>query len=277
MGHRGHSHLLQKSASVDRESAKYLSKLVNKFGRAINKSQGGVKISQLGREDEKKNTAENVESQPVTNTKQENMLVEYDFGVTQEDIDMYVEKAYNNENTEDYKKYAKPSKRLLSDISQEIDISEYSHALRDNDIRHIRNSHGEQTNEKYPITSEDLAKIPHIVANYDKVFVKTNSKGKPGIVYVKVGENDVIYYVEAVTQEYHKEKLLVNKQMIKTGINEIPKLFGLIEAINKKESNSQYLADLQKIRKAYVQDVKENYSNNSISENGEKINTFDKK
>lgn len=39
---------------MDRESAKYLSKLVNKFGRAINKSQGGVKISQLGREDEEK-------------------------------------------------------------------------------------------------------------------------------------------------------------------------------------------------------------------------------
>ena len=34
--------------------------------------------------------------------------------------------------------------------------------------------------------------------------------------------------------------------------------------INKKESSSQYLADLDKIRKAYVQDVKENYPNNSI-------------
>ena len=45
---------IKKSASVDRESARYLSKLVNKFGRAINKSQGGVKISQLGREDEEK-------------------------------------------------------------------------------------------------------------------------------------------------------------------------------------------------------------------------------
>ena len=44
----------KKSASVDRESARYLSKLVNKFGRAINKSQGGVRISQIGREDEEK-------------------------------------------------------------------------------------------------------------------------------------------------------------------------------------------------------------------------------
>ncbi len=54
--------------------------------------------------------------------------------------------------------------------------------------------------------------------------------------------------------------------MIKTGINEIPNLHGLIAAINKKESSSQYLADLQKIREAYVQDVKENYSNNRIAQ-----------
>lgn len=31
-----------------------------------------------------------------------------------------------------------------------------------------------------------------------------------------------------------------------------------------KKSSSQYLADLQKIRKAYAQSVKENYCNNSI-------------
>ena len=70
--------------------------------------------------------------------------------------------------------------------------------------------------------------------SYDKVFVKTNSRGKPGIVYVKVEWNDVVYYVEAVTTEYHDEKLLVNKQMVKTGINEIPNLHGLINAIKRR-------------------------------------------
>ena len=43
-------------------------------------------------------------------------------------------------------------------------------------------------------------------------------------------------------------------------------------AITKKESSSQYLADLQKIRKAYVQDVKENYSDNRIPHNEESVN-----
>jgi len=169
-------------------------------------------------------------------------------------------------------KYAVPTQRLINDVADEIDISDYSHALRDNDIRHIKNSHGENTNEKYPVTSSDIKLIPWIVQNYDKVFVKTNSRGKLGILYVKVTEDNVIYYVEAVTEEYHNEKLLVNKQMIKTGVSNIPNLYGLYEAINKKMSSSQYLADLNKIREAYVQDVKENYSKNSITKNADVVN-----
>ena len=167
------------------------------------------------------------------------------------------------------------NKKLIDDVSSEINIAGYVHALRDNDIRHIRNSHGENTNEKYPVTKDDLAKIPNIVSNYDKVYVKTNANGKPGLVYVKVGVSNVIYYVEAITQENHNKKLLVNKQMIKTGIDEIPNLYGLIKAINKKESSSQYLADLKEIRKAYVQDVKENYSNSIVPNPKEKVNHSD--
>ena len=121
--------------------------------------------------------------------------VKYCFGVKQEDINAYIDAAYKNNNEEDYVKYAEPSKRLIGDVSDEINIVGYAHALRDNDIRHIRNSHGEDSNEKYPVTKEDLAMIPYIVENYDKVYVKTNSRGKPGIVYVKVGENNVVYYV----------------------------------------------------------------------------------
>ena len=211
-------------------------------------------------------------SQPATKKPTQEGGVKFSFGVTQENIDNYIDAAYRKANSKDHIKYAEVSDRLLKDVSDEIDIEGYAHALRDNDIRHIRNSHGENTSEKYPITKEDLAKIPNIVTNYDKVFVKTNAKGNPGLVYVKVGENNVTYYVEAVTEEYHNEKLLVNKQMIKTGIDEIPNLHGLIAAINKKESSSQYLADLQEIRKAYVQDVKENYSTKKIAQNKPVVN-----
>ena len=44
--------LTKKSTTIDKGSAKYLDKLVSKFGKAIDKSQGGVRISQIGREDE---------------------------------------------------------------------------------------------------------------------------------------------------------------------------------------------------------------------------------
>ena len=206
------------------------------------------------------------ESDVVYSTKEE-----YDFGVSQDDINSYVDKSYQNSNSKDYLKYLKPSQKLIDDISQDADISEYAHALRDNDIRHIRNSHGEQTNEKYPVTKMDIMSTPFIVENYDKVFYKTNSKGEGGIVYVKVMPENVVYYVEAVTTEYHNEKLLVNKQMVKTGISEIPNLYGLIDAINKKQSSAQYLADLEQIRKAYVQDVKEHYSKDSISNPDKKV------
>lgn len=196
----------------------------------------------------------------------------FDFGVTQKEINSYVKKSYQKENEKSYIKYLEASSDLIEEVSLDVNISGYAHALRDNDIRHIRNSHGENTNEKYPVTQSDIQMIPFVVENYDKVFYKTNANGAPGLVFVKVMPKDVIYYVEAITQEYGKEKLLVNKQMIKTGLNEIPNLVGLIDAINKKESSSQYLADLEKIRKAYAQGVKENYSINRVHDSSEKIN-----
>ncbi|MBQ2392395.1 MAG: hypothetical protein II306_11625, partial [Clostridia bacterium] len=84
-------------------------------------------------------------------------------GVSQEEIDEYVKKAKSKENTLDYKKYAKPSARLISDVSEDIDLTGYTHTLRDNDIRHIFNSHGINTNEKYPVTEDDISRIPDIV------------------------------------------------------------------------------------------------------------------
>ena len=57
--------------------------------------------------------------------------------------------------------------------------------------------------------------------------------------------------------------------------DEFSNLHGLESSINKKESSSQYLADLKKIREAYVHDVKENHSTTSIPDFGEKSNPSD--
>lgn len=58
--------------------------------------------------------------------------------------------------------------------------------------------------------------------------------------------------VENATKKYHDEKLLVNKQMIKTGLEDIPDIPGLKAAIEKKQSREDFLVDLKKIHKAYA-------------------------
>ncbi len=193
--------------------------------------------------------------------------VKYSFGVTQKEIDEYVENAYIKNNDKDYKKYADISQRLLQDVGNEISIEGYSHALRDNDIRHINNSHGEgNKTEKYPVTRDDIKSIPFIVENYDKVFVSQKDNNRIGLIYVKVSENGLIYYLEQVTTQYGNEKLLVNKQMIKTGINDIPDIRGLKDAINKKEGQDKFLTDLKEVHQVYAQSVRYPNPNNSIPE-----------
>ncbi len=85
-------------------------------------------------------------------------------------------------------------------------------------------------------------------------------------------DNGVVYYVEAVTEKIGNEKLLINKQMVKTGLGYIPKLHGIKSAILKKQSEAEFLDDLNKIHEAYVQDEYQLHSNNSISESGEFVN-----
>ena len=201
-----------------------------------------------------------------------NNEISFSFGVTQEDINNYVDLAYSKENTQDYKKYAVPTQRLINDVADEIDIAEYSHALRDNDIRHIKNSHGENTNEKYPVTRDDLKLIPWIVQNYDKVFVVKRENNRIGIIYVKVNEQGLLYFLEQVTTKYGNELLLVNKQMIKTGIDNIPNLKGLVDAINKKQSETEFLADLKKVHEVYAQSVNQPHSIISISKITNNVN-----
>lgn len=153
-------------------------------------------------------------------------------------------------------------------MQADIDLNGYAHALRDNDIRHIRNSHGENTQEKYPVTKQDIKNIPWIVENYDKVYTIKRNDGRTGIMYVKVNDQGTVYYLEQVTSKYGNEPLLVNKQMIKTGIDDIPDLPGLIDAITKKQSETEFLNDLKKAQQVYAQSVYQSHSINKVTQPG---------
>ena len=162
---------------------------------------------------------------------------------TQSDINDYVDFAleYGRQHKElgnkDFRKqkndirYAKTDESLVLVMREEygIDLDGKYHALNDNDIRHIHNSHGENTNEKYPVTREDLKRIPDIVKNYDDVLYVPRNKEVAGIVYVKQ-HNGVTYYLEQIVDG----DILKNKQMIKVPTGTIPNISGIKNAVNKK-------------------------------------------
>lgn len=94
------------------------------------------------------------------------------------------------------------------------------------------NRHGPHTKEKFPITAEDIKKIPTIIRDADDVYFLPRSDGEKGLMYRYEAENTT-YYLEEIVDT---EKKLRNKQMIKVPTGEIPDIKGLRDAINKKAS-----------------------------------------
>lgn len=167
--------------------------------------------------------------------------------------------------------------KVAESLTQEIrktygqDISGREHVLNDNDIRHIYNRHGPHTKEKYPITVDDLRKIPDIITQYDEVYYVERKDGKSGIVYEK-RHNGVTYYLEQVMPD---SKTLQNKQMIKTSTGTIPDIQGLKEAIIKKRSAFPAPDDAAKaVPRMYAHDVKENASSQTIPQNQQQSNAI---
>lgn len=243
-----------------RSAQKRMTDILAESGEAyIHKRAAGVE-----REDDKDEPSEQVGLQENGNAAALYSLSNDKFinGVTQAEIDQYVEDAKNNNAKKDYIEYAKVSSSLEQIIGKDIeDIKEYSHALRGNDIRHIFHSHGESTNEKYPVTPADIKSIPYLVENYDYAYYRVH-KGKPSLLYVKAMPGGTTYYIEQATEKYGNEKLLVNKQMIKTGIKDIPGIY--VDTITKKQSIEEFHAGLEKSRKEYARDVYPQNSANTI-------------
>ncbi len=178
------------------------------------------------------------------------------------------EQATTRKNKKNAIVYGKVTPRLANDIKKNynVDVSQKYHVLQDNDLRHIRNSHGEETNEKYPVTKEDLKRIPDIVNNYDDVIMTRKENGKVGIYYVKQ-HNGVTYYLEQVGDG----NLLNNKQMIKVPTGTIPNIKTLKEAINKKW-NTDSAPNGENTPRMYVQDAWNDVPTDRIAESEENIN-----
>ena len=119
------------------------------------------------------------------------------------------------------------------------------HRISDNDIRHIKNSHGIAKDGRYGIATGDIQAIPYIVNRGADVYDFPKGS-KQGILYVVDGV-DTTYYVE---QEVSPE-VFVGKQMIKAPKGEVPHAY---KNVIKKEAIIASLNDTN-VPQMYVQDV----------------------
>ncbi len=97
-----------------------------------------------------------------------------------------------------------------------LNIRNYRHAVEMNGMVHISKRHGlgrEEAQALAPITQEDIAKIPEIVANPDAVTRGRSESGSPTILYSKKFET-MVFYVEEM-QPRQGLNLLVAKTMYK--------------------------------------------------------------
>ena len=110
--------------------------------------------------------------------------------------------------------------------------------------------------------------IPYIVQNYDKVFVARRN-GKTGIYYIKVMPDNTVYYLEQATNIYGGERLLINKQMLKVNVEDLPNIKDLKDAIHKKRVKQWLNANRLQLP---LRSTTANSTNN-IPQNAEKSNT----
>jgi len=129
-------------------------------------------------------------------------------------IETFVQNAFQKRNTCQYLKVKEVSPELVEHLKTvNIDVSGYDHVLHDNDLRHIRLSHGELSNDKYKVTAEDLTLIPGIIENYDVLYLGYKTKdGNQTIGYEKTIDQK-IFYVEEILDD----GVLSTKQMMKVG------------------------------------------------------------
>ena len=138
---------------------------------------------------------------------------------TKEQISRFIQNAFNKQNQYQFLKLSDVSPELAETLrTAGIEVEGYAHALRDNDIRHVDNSHGSKSNDKYKVTAEVMEQTQNIIDNYDNLYRGYDTKGgNPTVVYEKQMGNRT-FYVEEVLDD----GVLGTKQMVITGEDSKP-------------------------------------------------------
>lgn len=169
---------------------------------------------------------------------------------------------------------AKKVKSLLG-----IDISNRTHLLMDNDIRHMLKQHGnteiERARGQIAITNRDIEKIPDILNNYDRIEKGTDNKQGKTIRYIKEYSNNQTYVVEVIPTA--NDTTLYVKTMWKKAINNKKEAVALTNSKNAPSSTSKTRGNLasknnipqngKNVKDDGVRTMKRNTSRNITSQN----------
>lgn len=273
--------------AMDREMSEYLKKQAVSHEESANSEPLMSPIPNRGLNKPLKNTFGNAVDNTLNNAEQigtdgeiRSEVQTNDIGsvrnlisATANEIKSFVSRALKKTNTAQYLKFGDVSERLKNDLaSAGIDVEGYAHVLRDNDIRHINNSHGSKSTEKYKVTETDYDRIKDITENYDNLYEGYRTKhGNITVAYEKTYENKV-YYVE----EVFENGVLSTKQMLKVGVDSKPSFLKKFKKISSGSNTD--VPEFNQINEPvgspskHVQDVKPSAYNNIIEYGGEKIN-----
>lgn len=74
----------------------------------------------------------------------------------------------------------------------------YSHSISADTIRHMQNRHGNDKDGQLPVTADDVAKIPEIIADADAVIQGNDNPDNGGkrAIYAKKTDDGLLIYIE---------------------------------------------------------------------------------
>ena len=150
----------------------------------------------------------------------------------------FVSNAYNNENIHGYLRLFEASDDLTANLhGAGIEVDGYVHVLQDNDIRHIRKSHGDLSKDRYKVTADDIANVETLIEDYDRLYRGYDSRsGKQTVVYEKIADQK-IFYVEEISDD----GVLRGEQMLKLDKKSKPSFHKNIELITDRTSDTNVL------------------------------------
>ncbi len=271
---------IKKSATVDSESVKYLKKLVNRFEKALDNANGGVKISQIGNADdereEKADSSQQIADSKVDDERQ-SIIKKAQKNYSNAEVNNDVIALITKINEGDFKQNDRVYLGIVSDaiadkIEEEVGFSVqgFKMVIEARQIEHIIKDHGENGKTDQSMKNpNDIGKMEYVLDNAESVkkagktqaytYMKYGwNRTADTVLYEKIIGDESYYIVQAVPDTKAKTLYVVSAFIGKSGY--------------KKEASQLINA---KGPDATAKTGSASASTDIISEKSQKDNTFD--